>query len=102
MADLPLYLFTPVLFMAIFYYMVNLWPPFYNFAVSVLITIMVCQAAVSLGIIISCASPNLSVALAVGPTVTIPLMNVGGFYQNIELVLPSSSCQAFLHFFIVR
>ena len=35
-----------------------------------------------MGYMSSCVSPNLSVALAVGPTIFIPLMNFGGFYQN--------------------
>ena len=35
-----------------------------------------------MGYMSSCVSPNLAVALAVGPTIFIPLMNFGGFYQN--------------------
>ena len=35
-----------------------------------------------MGYMSSCLSPNLAVALAVGPTIFIPLMNFGGFYQN--------------------
>ena len=40
------------------------------------------QAAIGMGYMSSCLSPNLAVALAVGPTIFIPLMNFGGFYQN--------------------
>ncbi len=31
---------------------------------------------------LSCLSPNLTVALAIGPTIFVPLLNVGGLYMN--------------------
>ncbi len=48
-ADVPLYVATPVLFIAIFYYLINMYPPFENFLVAVFITILNVQAAVALG-----------------------------------------------------
>ncbi len=49
LADIPLLVFTPVLFMAIFYYAVNLWPPFVNFVSAAVITVLIVQAGVALG-----------------------------------------------------
>jgi len=82
LADLPIFLLTPVLFMSIYYWMVGFYADVYNFITTVIIIILVSQAAIGMGYMSSCLSPNLAVALAVGPTIFIPLMNFGGFYQN--------------------
>ncbi len=84
LADMPLILFTPVLFMCIFYWMVGLNPTAEHFLVAVLITVLINQTAVGMGIMMSCFSPNLIFALAVGPTLLVPLMQVGGFFLNEE------------------
>nr|AHK05665.1 ATP-binding cassette transporter sub-family G 75152 [Tigriopus japonicus] len=87
-ADLPLFVITPVLFMAIYYYMVNLNNEIDRFLMAILINVMIVQTASAIGIFMSCICPNLPVALAIGPTIFIPLMNFGGFFQN-EGTIPS-------------
>ena len=49
MADIPLFVFTPVLFMSIYYYMVGLNPKASSFFMACVIAILVVQAAVALG-----------------------------------------------------
>ena len=46
---MPLLLFTPVLFMCIFYWMVGLNPTAEHFLVAVLITVLINQCAVAMG-----------------------------------------------------
>jgi ABC-type multidrug transport system permease subunit len=82
LADLPIFLITPVLFMSIYYYMVGLYGPWQNFVTCVVTIVLVSQCAIGMGYMASCISPSLPVALAVGPTIFVPLMNFGGFYQN--------------------
>ena len=47
-----------------------------------LVLFLVVLAAVSFGYFISCAAPNLQVALALAPTLIIPFMLFGGFFLN--------------------
>ncbi len=48
-ADIPLYVVTPIIFMSIFYFMVGLTSGFDRFMIAVVITILIVQAAVGLG-----------------------------------------------------
>ena len=46
---MPIFILTPVIFMSIFYYMVNMYSPVENFLTAIFINIMVVQAAVAMG-----------------------------------------------------
>merc|ERR1719403_27007 len=54
-----------------------------KFFIAVGIAELLTQAVVSFGYMISCAAPSVNIALAIGPTILIPLMLFGGlFLQN--------------------
>jgi len=83
LAELPIFLFIPLLMTSIVYFIVGLNPLFQTFAISVGILELVTQVVLSYGYLISCATTSLSVALALGPTLTVPLLLFGGFFlQN--------------------
>ena len=106
LAELPLFLITPVVFNLIFYWMVGLNPDAGRFGVSTGITLLVTEVnsvltkfelepfplisnaikkvVVGFGYIISCASPSVKVALALGPATMIPPMLSGGLAPHIE------------------
>ncbi len=46
---MPIFILTPVIFMSIFYYMINMYSPVENFLTAIFINIMVVQAAVAMG-----------------------------------------------------
>ena len=105
LAELPFFLITPIVFNCIFYWMVGLNPDAEHFGVSTALTILVTEVSwigyskncsftnnylisikvvVGFGYIISCASPNVKVALALGPATMIPPMLSGGLAPHIE------------------
>ena len=61
-----------------------MYSPFEVFLTALLVTVLLVQASVGLGVFLSSASPNYMVALTVGPTITMPLVPVAGYYQNSE------------------
>ena len=83
-AEFPLFIITPVLFVAIFYYMVGMNPEFDRFLIACAVVLMVTQVVVSFGYFISCAAPTLNVALALAPTLIIPFLLFGGFFLQNE------------------
>ncbi len=60
LADLPVFLLTPVLFISIFYYMVmgQLSTPVEQFLVCLLTIVLISQAAIGMGYFASCISPR--------------------------------------------
>lgn len=40
---------------------------------------------------ISCISPNLSIALSVAPTLIVPFLLFGGYFLNVKYVLKNAS-----------
>ena len=82
LAELPLFIITPIIFVGIMYYMVGLNPLFDRFVIACGILELLTQAVVSFGYLISCLAPSLNVALAIGPTLIIPLMLFGGLFLN--------------------
>ena len=81
-AELPLFIITPIMFNAIYYYLVGLNNDLDRFCFACLILLLVVQVVVSFGYFISCLAPNLQVALAIGPTLVIPMLIFGGFFLN--------------------
>lgn len=82
LAELPLFIITPIIFVSIFYYMVGMNPDIERFLICNLVVLLVTQVVVSFGYFISCVSPSLQVALALAPPLIIPVMLFGGFFLN--------------------
>jgi len=82
LAELPLFLITPVIFIGIMYFMIGLNPAFERFAIACGILELLTQVVVSFGYLISCMASSVEMALAVGPTILIPLMLFGGLFLN--------------------
>eukprot|EP00092_Neocalanus_flemingeri_P039888 GFUD01043444.1.p1 GENE.GFUD01043444.1~~GFUD01043444.1.p1 ORF type:complete len:655 (-),score=143.96 GFUD01043444.1:27-1697(-) len=82
LAELPLFLITPVIFVGIMYYMVGLNPLIERFLIALGILELLTQVVVSFGYLISCMASSVEMALAVGPTILIPLMLFGGLFLN--------------------
>ncbi|XP_075159333.1 protein white-like [Haematobia irritans] len=81
-AELPLFLVVPFLFTAIAYPMIGLRPGLTHFLSAMALVTLVANVATSFGYLISCASSSTSMALSVGPPVTIPFLLFGGFFLN--------------------
>jgi len=82
LADLPILVIQPLLFVSILYYMVGLNPGVSQFFTCAGIIVLVANTAVSYGYLISCASKNLDMALAISAPLLIPFMIFGGFLLN--------------------
>lgn len=82
LAEFPLYLLFPTMFVAICYFMIGLNPDFYAFLVCVGIVILVANSAASFGYMTSCSSSSVNVALAITAPAIIPFMLFGGFFLN--------------------
>lgn len=81
-AELPLFLVVPFVFTAIAYPMIGLRPGLIHFFVAMALVTLVANVSTSFGYLISCASSSTSMALSVGPPVTIPFLLFGGFFLN--------------------
>ncbi|TMW43736.1 hypothetical protein DOY81_011184 [Sarcophaga bullata] len=81
-AELPLFLVVPFLFTAIAYPMIGLRPGWDHFFHALALVTLVANVSTSFGYLISCASSSTSMALSVGPPVTIPFLLFGGFFLN--------------------
>ena len=80
--DLPLSILEPLLVTTIFYWTIGLNPDPRRFATCCGLVLLCVQVVISIGYLISCSSPNLEVAFAVGPVLVIPAMLLGGFFLN--------------------
>ncbi|PNF26870.1 hypothetical protein B7P43_G16260 [Cryptotermes secundus] len=82
LAEVPLFAALPAMFTCVAYYMVGLNPNILRFLIANCVVILVANAAVSFGYLISCVSTGVSMALAIGPPVIIPFLIFGGFFLN--------------------
>jgi len=82
LAELPVFVITPMVFVGIIYFMVPLNEDVGRFFINLGITELLTQTVVSFGYLISCASSSVNMALAIGPTILIPLMLFGGLFLN--------------------
>jgi len=78
LADTPLFIITPILFLCIFYYMANLNEDFERFIVCIALMILIVQAAVALGMELKFIQPGLSAFLRRLRVLSIT-EHVGGF-----------------------
>jgi len=65
---------------------------FEKFAICIGITEILTQTVVSFGYLISCAASSVNMALAIGPTLLIPLMLFGGLFLNNSTIPVRVSC----------
>lgn len=81
-AELPLFVLIPVLFIVIVYPMIGLRMDFSSFFVALAIIVLVANVSTSFGYAISCSCSSLSMALSVGPPLIIPMLLFGGYFLN--------------------
>ena len=82
LAELPIFLLIPIIFTSIFYWMVGLNPNAERFFYAIIIIELLTQVVVAFGYLISCIAKDINMALAIAPTMIIPMMLFGGFFLN--------------------
>lgn len=86
LAETPVFLVLPLLFISVPYYLIGLNPEPARFFLACLVIVLVANVATSFGYLISCISNSVSMALSIGPPVVIPFMLFGGFFLNNDSV----------------
>ncbi|KAF2898580.1 hypothetical protein ILUMI_07594 [Ignelater luminosus] len=86
LAELPIFIFIPIIFVSICYYLVGLNPEPARFLIAVGIVILIANVATSYGYLISCISGNINVALSIAPPLIIPFLLFGGFFLNVKSI----------------
>ncbi len=81
-AETPIFIFIPVFYGLIIYYLIGLNPPFDACLYLIVVGIAISLVGVSYGYFISAVCNNTDLALAVGPPIFIPLQLLGGYYLN--------------------
>lgn len=76
-SDLPFQVFFPVLFCVIAFWMMQLHDDFWRFAAITGIVVLTANAAMSMGYAVSAAVSSVGVALALGPTILLPMLLTG-------------------------
>ncbi len=89
MADMVNSVAMPMIYGIAVYWICNLRPTAVNFFTFVLIYYLSVSAAQSLGLFLSIAIPNFSVALMLAPLLTICLIILGGFYIPFDKMGPA-------------
>ncbi|XP_055346252.1 protein white-like [Paramacrobiotus metropolitanus] len=82
LVDVPTFIILPFIFTCIAYWMIGLNPTVEAFLIACAIVILFTNAAVSFGYLISCVAGTENLALALAPTLFVPLMLFGGFFLN--------------------
>ncbi|KAL7640654.1 UNVERIFIED_CONTAM: hypothetical protein RMT77_008929 [Armadillidium vulgare] len=82
LAELPFYVFYPLVFVSITYYMVGFNQDPIKFLICCAIVTLVANTSTSFGYFISCSSKNLNMALTIASPFVIPMMLFGGFFLN--------------------
>lgn len=98
-SDLPGQVIPNTIFITVCWWMMNLRPDFDAFLIFLAIVLMSANAAMSLGMFVSCAVPNVTVALAVGPVVILPFMLFAGFFINLDSIGPGFKWLEYMSFF---
>lgn len=79
-SELPFQILIPFMFSCIFYWLVGLNPGVGQFFTFCGIMILMCTTACSLGIWVSAMAPSVGVALAIAPSIMLPIILFGGFF----------------------
>ncbi|GAB6026310.1 hypothetical protein CHUAL_012516 [Chamberlinius hualienensis] len=82
LSEVPLFILIAVIFTAICYWMVGLYPDAIKFLWACLIVTLVAHASCSFGYLMSTASPNITVALSIAGPLIAPLLFFGGYFLN--------------------
>nr|XP_054767931.1 protein white-like [Lytechinus pictus]XP_054767932.1 protein white-like [Lytechinus pictus] len=89
LVELPFqYLFLPVIFITIPYWLVGMYPHLSNFVIACVISILVTNSAVSFGYLLSAMSGTVAIALAITPPLLLPFMLFGGLFINLADIPP--------------
>ncbi|XP_054160832.1 protein white-like [Oppia nitens] len=81
-AEIPVFILIPTIFVSIYYYMVGFNPRFDHFIIMIIIGNLSTQCAVSFGYLMSCMTSTATMALSMGPPILIPVILFGGFLLN--------------------
>ncbi|KAF7270964.1 hypothetical protein GWI33_016096 [Rhynchophorus ferrugineus] len=85
-AEIPFFVFLPLVFISICYFLIGLNSEMPRFFVACGIVVLVANAATSFGYLISCLSSSVSMALSIGPPLIMPFLLFGGFFLNIDSI----------------
>ncbi|XP_046463103.1 protein white-like isoform X2 [Daphnia pulex] len=80
LADLPVYICFPFVFVAITYYAIGLNPSPDRFLIACGIVILVANAATSFGYLISCATGSTQLAIDLTNSLLVPILHMGGYF----------------------
>ncbi|KAI9593459.1 P-loop containing nucleoside triphosphate hydrolase protein [Syncephalis fuscata] len=84
--ELPIYLLTPTLLVSATYWAIGLNHDVGRFFLACLIAILLSGAGMSMGLAAASFFNELSVALAVVPTIILPMMIFGGLFANVSTI----------------
>lgn len=91
LADVPLFILTSVIFMAILYFLALPDQDAQRFFMATLVVMLVVQASVAMGYLGSAFSPNATTAVTVMPVLTTPLLVFGGIYGSNRYIVWSNT-----------
>ncbi|XP_050505521.1 protein white isoform X3 [Diabrotica virgifera virgifera] len=83
LAELPFFIIIPVAFTTVCYYLIGLNGTLTKYFITCGIVILVANAALSYGYLVSCISRNTSMALTLGAPLVIPFLLFGGYFMNL-------------------
>ncbi|OTF74946.1 hypothetical protein BLA29_008525 [Euroglyphus maynei] len=86
LAEIPIFVCIPIIFVTIYYYTLNLYPSFDSYLYCMLIAVIISSCGVSFGYLISCLCRNTDVALSFGPPLIMPFQLLGGFFLNTHSI----------------
>jgi len=84
LAESPLYVFYPVLFISITYFLIGLDPTPHKFGMALVIMVLVSFITVSFGYLISCMTGETETALVLITPMIMPAMLFGGYFLTID------------------
>lgn len=82
MSEVPQFLFLPLVFTIIMYWCVGLYASAEAFFICFAVNFLVCNVSISFGYLLSCATSNVGLAMAIAPLFVVPCSMIGGFFVN--------------------
>ncbi|XP_054160067.1 protein white-like [Oppia nitens] len=86
LAELPIYVIIPSIFVLTIYFMVGLNNNIYRLLICICICILIANVASSFGYLMALLTYNISSALMLSTPLLIPLLTFGGLFNNIESI----------------
>ncbi len=99
LAELPLQLLWPFLFVSITYWMIGLNDNGGRFIEFCLALMLTANTAMSLGYVVGIAAPTIEIALAVTMPIILPFLLFGGLFINVDSIPVYFSWLSYLSFF---